>query len=153
MTQALYLEDLKVGQVFASGTVTLTAEDIKAFARQFDPQPFHTDETRATESFFGQLVASGWHTASTTMRLMVDSIPIAGGLVGAGVDELRWHKPVLPGDGLRVESEILSIRRSNSRPTQGFVRFRHTTFNQQSETVQSCASTTVVPAQAQPITP
>jgi acyl dehydratase len=148
MTSTLHLEDLTVGQVFTSGAITLTADDIKAFAAQFDPQPFHTDENLAQDSFFGQLVASGWHTAGTTMRLMIESIPIAGGLIGAGVDELRWHRPVLPGDALQVESEILSIRRSKSRPDQGFVRFRHTTFNQRREVVQFCTSTTVVPARS-----
>ena len=143
----LYLEDLKVGQVFSSGTTTLTAEAIKTFARKFDPQPFHMDETLAETSFFKGLVASGWHTASTTMRLMVESIPVAGGLIGAGVDELRWNLPVHPGDTLRVESEILSKRDSNSRPIQGFVRFKHTTFNQNDQVVQSSTSVVIVPTQ------
>lgn len=148
----LYLEDLSVGQNFHSRAIQLSREDIQTFARQFDPQPFHVDEQAAKDSFFGQLVASGWHTASTTMRLMVESIPIAGGLIGAGVDELRWHQPVLPGDTLNVLSEIITIRRSRSKPLQGFVRFRHTTFNQDGHAIQSCLSTTVVPTR-QPATP
>lgn len=148
----LFLEDLKVGQVFKSGTTSLTAEAIKTFARKFDPQPFHMDEAAAETSFFKGLVASGWHTSSTTMRLMVESIPISGGLIGAGVDELRWHLPVHPNDTLRVESEVLSIRASQSRPIQGFVRFKHTTFNQKDQIVQSSTSVVIVPTQ-KPVKP
>jgi len=145
LKQSLYLEDLQVGQIFASSAITITTEAIKTFARQFDPQPFHLDAKLAAESFFKQLVASGWHTASITMRLMVESIPITGGLIGAGVDELRWHCPVLPGDSLSVKSEILSIRSSQKRGNQGLVRFKHTTFNQHEFAVLTFISTTVVP--------
>lgn len=146
--QTLYLEELEVGQHFFSGTTSLSKEAIQDFARQYDPQPFHVDEALAENSFFKRLVASGWHTASTTMRLMVESIPITGGLIGAGVDQLRWHQPVYPGDSIRVESEILAIRRSQSRPNQGFVRFQHTTLNQDNQKVQSCTSTVVVPSRS-----
>lgn len=145
--QKLYLENLEIGQTFCSSAKTLSLDEIQNFAKQFDPQPFHLDPTLAKESFFKQLVASGWHTASTTMRLMVESIPIAGGLIGAGVTDLRWHLPVLPQDSLRVKSEILSIKRSKSQPHQGFVQFQHTTLNQHDQIVQSCISTTVVPVQ------
>ena len=99
-----YLEDFSVGQIFQSGTISVSADEIKAFASQFDPQPFHLDETAAKATFFGGLVASGWHTAALTMRLIVDSeLKIAGGSIGAGAEELRWPRPVRPGDTLRTE--------------------------------------------------
>ena len=145
MKQLLYLEDLQIGQIFVSDSYTITTDEIQSFARQFDPQPFHLDTELATQSFFKRLVASGWHTASITMRLMVTSIPIAGGLIGAGVDALRWHCPVVPGDSLSVTSEIVSLRGSQKQNNQGLVRFKHTLFNQQELTVLSFISTTVVP--------
>jgi acyl dehydratase len=113
------------------------AAGIKAFAAQFDPQPFHLDEEAARGSFFEGLAASGWHTAALTMRLLVDSdLKPAGGIVGAGFDELRWPRPVRPGDELRVESEVLEIRASKSRPDQGIIKVRATTLNQINEPVQ-----------------
>src|SRR3954470_24794091 len=100
----LYLEDLAVGQTYRSGNVTVDPARLKSFAAEFDPQPFHLDEQAAGASVFGGLVASGWHTAALTMRLLVEGdLKVAGGLVGAGVDELRWPRPVRPGDTLRVE--------------------------------------------------
>lgn len=103
-------------------------EDIKAFAAKFDPQPFHLDEAAAHETIFGGLAASGWHTAAMTMRLLVDSeIKPAGGIVGAGFDEFRWPRPVRPGDELRLESEVLDARPSQSRPRQGLIKVRTTT--------------------------
>jgi acyl dehydratase len=142
----LYLEDFAVGQVFRSGSLTVTAADIKAYATQFDPQPFHLDETAAKASLFGGLAASGWHTMALTMRLLVDGgAPIAGGIIGAGADELRWPRPVRPGDELTVESEVLEIRPSRSRPQQGMLRMRSTTFNQNSEPVQTFVANLVVP--------
>jgi len=134
---ALYLEDLAVGQIFRSGVMRIDAERIKAFAAEFDPQPFHLDEAAAQDSVFRGLAASGWHTAAATMRLLVESeFRPAGGLIGAGVDELRWPQPVRPGDELHVESEILEVRPSNSRPTQGWIKLRTTTLNQNGEAVQ-----------------
>ncbi len=116
-----YLDDLAPGQRFTGATRARVDEDaIKAFAREFDPQPFHLDNEAARDSLFGSLAASGWHTAALTMRLLVDCEPkLAGGIIGAGFDELRWPLPVRPGDELRVELEVLEVRPSRSKPTQG----------------------------------
>ena len=118
MEGSVYLEDLHVGQRFESATHVVTTDEIKAFARQFDPQPFHLDEEAAARSLLGGLAASGWHTAALTMRLLVGGgAPIAGGVVGAGV-EIKWPRPVRPGDELQVFSEVTEITpsRSNARP-------------------------------------
>lgn len=145
----LYLEDFAAGQVFRSGSLTVTAEDIKAYAAQFDPQPFHLDESAAKASLFGGLAASGWHTASLTMRLLVDGgAPIAGGIIGAGTDELRWPRPVRPGDRLRVESEVLEVAPSRSRPEQGRMRLRSTTLNQNDQPVMVFIANLIVPRRA-----
>ena len=115
-----YLEDLHAGQIFRSGRMRIDTERIKAFAAEFDPQPFHLDEQAARDTLFGGLAASGWHTAALTMRLLVESeFRPAGGLVGAGFEELRWPRPVRPGDELHVESEILEVRPSSTRSSQG----------------------------------
>jgi acyl dehydratase len=112
-----YLEDFAIGQVFGSGKIRIDKERAKAFAAEFDPQPFHLDEEAARSTIFHGLAASGWHTAAVTMRLLVDSeIKPAGGIVGAGFEEFRWPYPVRPGDELRIESEILEVRPSKSRP-------------------------------------
>ena len=114
-----YLEDFEPGQKFGSGKLSVEATRIKSFAAEFDPQPFHLDEHRARETFFKGLAASGWHTAAMTMRLLVDSeLKPAGGIIGAGFDEMRWPRPVRPGDDLHVESEVLEVRPSKSRPDQ-----------------------------------
>ena len=106
-----YLEDYAVGQTFASGRMRVDKERIKAFAAEFDPQPFHLDEALAAGTIFRGLAASGWHTAALTMRLLVDGeLKPAGGIVGTGFDEFRWPRPVRPGDELHVESEILEVR-------------------------------------------
>jgi acyl dehydratase len=132
-----YFEDFQVGQKFQSGTATVTAEEIKAFARQFDPQPFHLDEAAAAATFFGGLAASGWHTAGIVMRLVVESdLRPAGGTIGAGVESIRWPRPVRPGDVLRVEGEVLEVRASKSRPEIGIVKTRLTATNQAGEVVQ-----------------
>jgi acyl dehydratase len=141
----LYLEDFSPGQTFASAPMSVDAEAIKAYARQFDPQPFHLDEAAATGTFFKGLAASGWHTVSMTMRLLVDGgLPIAGGIIGAGVDEIRWPRPTRPGDTLRLVSEVLEVRPSKSRPDQGLMKVRTTTFNQRDEPVQVMVSNLVV---------
>jgi len=133
----LYLEDFAVGQKHVTATVRLDAEAIKDFARQFDPQPFHLDEERARGSLFDGLAASGWHTAALTMRLLVDSaMKPAGGIIGTRAEELRWPRPVRPGDELHVEIEILEVRPSKSRPGEGYVKCRSTTLNQRGEPVQ-----------------
>jgi acyl dehydratase len=135
-SQRLYLEDLRVGQRFSSAVYQITESQIKAFAAEFDPQPFHLDEAAAQASIFHGLAASGWHTASVTMRLLVTSgLPLAGGLIGLG-GELEWTRPTRPGDTLRVESEIVEILLSRSKPNQAVVKARSTTFNQKGEAVQ-----------------
>jgi acyl dehydratase len=132
-----YLEDFAASQTFVSGRLRIDKERIKRFAAEFDPQPFHLDEEAARDSIFGGLAASGWYTAALTMRLLVDSeLKPAGGLIGLGFDELRWPRAVRPGDELRVESEVLEVRSSKSRPDQGLVKIRMTTLNQNGEPVQ-----------------
>jgi acyl dehydratase/ribonuclease HI len=134
---ALSLEDLHVGQKFTSGTYRMDAERIKAFAAEFDPQPFHLDEAAAKQSVFRGLAASGWHTASATMRLLVTSgLPFAAGLIGLA-GEITWPRPTRPGDTLRVDSEILAIVPSRSKPNQAVVTVRCVTVNQNGEQVQA----------------
>jgi acyl dehydratase len=141
----LYLEDLHIGQRFASGAHAVDEAQIKAFAGQFDPQPFHLDDATAKRTLFAGLAASGWHTAAITMRLLVDGgAPIAGGIIGAG-GEVSWPKPTRPGDILQVESEILDVRPSRSRPDRGMVTVRSETFNQRGEIVQTLTAKLVVP--------
>lgn len=136
MATELYFEDLYPGMKFPSlRSYKVTAEEIKEFAERYDPQPFHLDEAAGESSFFKGLAASGWLTAAIVMRLRVESIKIAGGMIGAGVEEMRWMQPVRPGDLLRTEAELLSTRHSNSRPTFGVVRSRTTVFNQRDEVV------------------
>src|SRR6202162_5383448 len=141
-----YLEDFAVGQTFGSGRLRVDKEQIKAFAAEFDPQPFHLDEDAARDTIFRGLAASGWHTAALTMRLLVESeIEPAGGIVGVGFDEFRWPRPVRPGDELRIESEVLEVRPSKSRPEQGVIKVRTTTLNQKGEPVQIFVGNLVVP--------
>ena len=141
----LYLDDLYVGQRFGSGAHALDEAQITAFAGRFDPQPFHLDESAAKDTLFGGLAASGWHTAAITMRLLVEGgAPIAGGIVGAG-GEISWPKPTRPGDILQVESEVLEVAPSRSRPDRGIVTVRSETFNQRGETVQIFKAKLVVP--------
>ena len=140
----LYLEDFHVGQRFTSGTHALDSAQIKAFAARFDPQPFHLSETDADKSFFQGLAASGWHTASITMSLLVKSgMPIAGGLIGAG-GEITWPRPTRPGDVLQATSEILEVTPSRSRPERGMITVRTATKNQKGEVVQILTSKMLV---------
>jgi acyl dehydratase len=144
----LYLDDLSVGQRFTSGTHAIDAEQIQAFARQFDPQPFHLDPAAAEKTVFGGLVASGWHTAAVSMRLMVESgLQIAGGLAGAG-GEVAWPQPTHPGDVLHVEVEVIDVRPSRSRPDRGIVTVRSETRNQHGEVVQVLTARLIVPRRA-----
>ena len=144
-----YLEDFEPGQTFRSGSLSIDKENIIRFAEEFDPQPFHLDEHAAKDSFFQGLAASGWHTAAMTMRLLIDTnIQPAAGIIGAGFDELRWPMPVREGDQLRVETEVLEVRQSRSRPTQGIMKVKITTFNQHDQPVQIAAANLVVPARA-----
>jgi len=142
---SLYLEDLTVGQQFMSDSLTIDADAIKAFAAEYDPQPFHLDETAAKSSLFGGLAASGWHTAALSMRLLVSSgLPIAGGIIGGG-GEIGWPKPTRPGDRLTVETEILEILPSKSRPERGMIVMRSRTLNQDGEAVQVMTMKVIVP--------
>ena len=144
--QKLYLDDFQVGQIFGSGRLIVNEIQIKKFAAEFDPQPFHLDVDAARHTFFKRLAASGWHTAALTMRLLVEgTFKPAGGIIGAGIDELRWPRPVYPGDELRVETEILELRPSKSRPEQGIIRARTTTLNQNGEIVQVYVGNLIVP--------
>ena len=128
-----YLEDF----AFGSGRLRIEKQRIETFATEFDPQPFHLDEQAARNTLFGGLAASGWHTAAVSMRLLVESeLKPAGGIIGAGFDELRWPRPVRPDDELRVESEVLEVRPSQSRPNEGLLKLRMTTLNQNGEAVQ-----------------
>ena len=141
-----YLEDFAVGQTFGSGRLRVDKEQIKAFAAEFDPQPFHLDEDAARDTIFRGLAASGWHTAALTMRLLVESeIEPAGGVVGAGFDEFRWPRPVRPGDELHIESEVLEVQPSRSRSNQGMIKVRTTTLNQNDEAVQVQIANLIVP--------
>jgi acyl dehydratase len=134
--QPLDLEDLYVGQRFTSGTYRVDEDRIKAFAAEFDPQPFHLDTAAAQATIFGGLAASGWHTAAITMRLMVGGgVPLAAGIIGVG-GEIAWPRPTRAGDVLRVESEIVEIIPSRSKPNQALVKVRSTTLNQDGEPVQ-----------------
>jgi acyl dehydratase len=140
-----YLDDFAAGQTFGSGRLVVDKEQIKKFAADFDPQPFHLDEKAAQETMFRGLAASGWHTAAVTMRLLVESeLKPAGGIVGAGFDEFRWPRPVRPGDELRLQSEVLEVRLSRSRPNQGLIKVRTTTLNQNNDPVQILVANLVV---------
>jgi acyl dehydratase len=136
MPEELYFEDFYPGQIFESlRSYRVTTKEITEFGEKYDPQPFHIDETAGKSSFFSGLAASGWLTAAIVMRLRVESIRVAGGMIGAGVEEMRWTHPVRPEDKLRTRSEVLNVRQSNSRPDYGIVRSRTTVFNQNDEVV------------------
>ena len=141
-----YLEDFAVGQKYGSPVLRVERERMIAFAKEFDPQPFHTDDEAARGTLFLGLAASGWYTAAMTMRLLAtgDMQP-AGGLIGAGLDEMRWPRPVRPDDDLHIESEIIEVRASKSRPEQGFIKVRTSTYNQNNEVVQVMTANLVVP--------
>jgi acyl dehydratase len=145
MTEKLYFEDMTSGRRFVSEETEVTADEIKEYARRYDPQPFHMDEAAAADSLFKGLAASGWHTAGITMRLVVQSVPVAGGVIGAGMDEVSWPRPTRPGDVLHTETEILSARGSGTRPGQGWVKMRTTTLNQHGQPVQIIVPNIVVP--------
>lgn len=128
----MYYEDLEVGMTSSSGAYEVTAEEVRDFASKYDPQPFHLSQEAAAKTHFGRISASGWHTCAMTMRMLVDSmneVPRAG-MGSPGIDELRWKHPVYPGDTLRIETELLSKRRSKSKPGIGLFKTRVRTFNQ-----------------------
>jgi acyl dehydratase len=140
----LYLDDLKPGQTFVSGSHALDEEQIKAFAKAFDPQPFHLDDAAAEKTLFGGLAASGWHTAAITMRLNVESgLPLANGIIGAG-GEINWPAPTRPGDILHVESEVMEVVPSRSRPDRGIATIVSKTLNQRGDVLQILTAKLVV---------
>jgi acyl dehydratase len=143
--ETFFLDDLAVGQRFTSGSHTLDEAQIKAFAAQFDPQPFHLDADAAKATLFGGLAASGWHTAAITMKLLVESgLPLRGGIIGSG-GEISWPKPTRPGDTLHVSSEIEEVTPSRSRADRGMIRVRSETRNQHGEVVQILIAKLVAP--------
>lgn len=148
MSAKLCYDDLEVGLVLEAGPITVSADEIKRFAELYDPQPFHLDEKAAAATFFGGLAGSGWHSAALTMRLVVDAMPIEGGLIGAGVDELRWPNAMRPGDTLRIRCEVIEARLLKSRAGMGLVRFRVTTLNQKGEAVQQMIPNLFAPTRA-----
>src|SRR5438132_12863146 len=143
-----YFEDLKAGDRFKSGTYKVTEEQIVSFAREFDPQPFHLDPAVARQTMFKGLIASGWHTAAITMRLFVQTLNFAEGAIGLGVDKLRWLNVVRPCDVLTVETKIVHLRPSRSRPNYGIIRLRNVTTNQRGETVQTMLASAMVSRRA-----
>jgi acyl dehydratase len=143
--QVLYLDDVRVGQRFTSGTHRMEEARMKEFAAEFDPQPFHLDEAAAEASVFKGLAASGWHTAAAAMRLIVEGgLPLAGGIVGLG-GEIAWPRPTRVGDVLCVDSEIVAITPSRSKPNRGIVTVRCTTLNQRGEAVYVLTAKLLVP--------
>ena len=146
--EPLYFDDLQVGDRFETETHALDADQIKAFAQQFDPQPFHLDDDAARQTVFGGLAASGWHTAAITMRLLVTSGPrLANGILGAGA-EVEWKAPTRPGDVLRVHSEVVGLTPSRSRPDRGLVVMRNSTLNQHGDLVQTMTAKLMVARRA-----
>ena len=140
-----YFEDARVGQTFSAGPINITADDIIAYGRQLDPQTFHTDPEKAPHTAFGELVASGWHTASLTMRLMVQALPpMDGGMIGRRVETMDWPRPVRPNDQLRIESEVLHLR-TTGNPARGLMRLRTRTINQNNEDVLAMEALIFIP--------
>ena len=140
-----YFEDLKPGDKFHTAEYEMTAAEIMAFARQYDPQPFHTDPEAAKSTLFGGLVASGWHTAAVSMRLMVQGeMKLDGGVIGQGMEGMRWPRPVLPGDRLRVVTEVVDLQPAPQRPDRGVIKLRCQTFNQADKVVQDMTATLLV---------
>ena len=150
MPQELYFEDFYIGQTFHSaGTAKVSTEEIKEFGQKYDPQPFHLDEAAGEGSFFKGLAASGWLTAAIVMRLRVQSVIVAGGMIGAGVDEMRWTEPVRPGDTIRTEIEVVGVRHSASRPEFGIVRTRTFAYNQRDQVVMRSTVNFLAPVRPQ----
>ena len=143
-----YFDDLKAGDRFKSESLNVTEKQLIEFAHKFDPQMFHLSRKSAERSIFKGLIASGWHTAAITMRLFVQTLNFAEGAIGLGVDELRWPRVVRPGDVLTVETEIVDLRPSRSRPNHGIIRLRNVTTNQRGEIVQTMLASAMVPRRA-----
>jgi acyl dehydratase len=152
----LFFEDLSLGDTFKTAEHTVTTEEIIAFGRQFDPQPFHTDAVAAQATLFGRIVASGWHTAALSMGLMVrGEMNLDGGVIGLGVDDLRWPRPVLPGDRLRVMMKIAELNPEPLRPGRGKIKLHCRTLNQDGKTVQEMTANLLIgrrPSTTEPAT-
>jgi acyl dehydratase len=142
-------DDFKVGDHFKSDPLKVTEREVIEFAHKFDPQMFHLSRKRAERTIFKGLIASGWHTAAITMRLLVQTVNFAEGAIGLGVDEVRWPNVVRPGDALSVATEIVDLRPSRSRPSYGIVRLRNVTKNQRGEVVQTMLASAMVPRRAE----
>jgi acyl dehydratase len=135
---AKYLEDFREGEIWHSGSVVVSADDVVAFAKAYDPQPMHTDPEAAASGPFGGIIASGWQIAALSMKLFVEAGGHGGApIVGIGIDELRWKRAVHPGDTLRTVREIVEVRRSTSKPDRGVIRTRVTVLNQRDEIVMT----------------
>lgn len=148
MSRELYYDDFAVGQQLKSArSHTLGKEETIAFARAYDPQPYHTDEEAAKDMMFGKIIASGWFTSAVSMRLKLetDLINVAGGLLGMGVENLRWPRPTYPGDTLRVVITILEKRLSNSKPDKGIIKYKLESFNQNDELAMEMVTSVLVP--------
>lgn len=141
-----FMEDMHAGQIFESGPLPVTAEDIIAFASKYDPQDFHLDAEKAKDTAFGELVASGWHTASITMSLIVAAMPkMKGGMIGRTIENMTWLRPVRPGDSLSYRGEVIGIRASGGDAKRGILRTKNTTFNQNGEAVMEMTCVIFVP--------
>ncbi|WP_422930433.1 MaoC family dehydratase [Singulisphaera sp. PoT] len=146
MSSGMTFEDFALGQTYRSGPVTMELTALKAFSAEFDPQPFHLDEEAGKASFFGGLVASGWHTAALTMKLLTSSdLKVEGGLIGVGIDELKWPRPVKAGDRLTLELEVIRLRTLKSRDDKGLLTVQSTTKNQDGEPVLTMIVNMIVP--------
>jgi acyl dehydratase len=143
-----YFDDLKIGDRFRSEQLNVTEKEVIEFAHKFDPQMFHLSRKAAERTLFKGLIASGWHTAALTMRLFVQTLNFAEGAIGLGVDELRWPTAVRPGDVLTVETEILDLRPSRSKPNLGIIQLRNVTTNGRGEIVQTMLANAMVPRRA-----
>ena len=150
MADELYFEDFQLGQKFASaGSVKVSAQEITEFAEKYDPQPFHLDEAAGKSSFFKGLAASGWLTAAIVMRMRVDTIRVHGGMIGAGVEEIRWTEPVRPGDALRTQMQVVGLRKSQKRPELGLVTIYTECFNQSKAIVMKSTIKFLAPVRQQ----
>ncbi len=131
MAQTIYIpvETLEIGQTFTSDSLLITKDKIIAFAKEFDPQPFHLDEDEAKQTFFNELVASGWHTSSVTMKLILQSMPFKHGMVGSG-GQVSWKRPVKPNDSLHVTTKIINIKPAKNNANQIYLTLECQTLNQ-----------------------
>ena len=148
MAKTLHFEDLEVGMRFESRTMEVTGDEVLQFAQRYDPQPFHIDPAAAKNTFFREWVASGWHTSALSMRLVVETVPIEGGVIGGGVEEMRWPNALKPGDTIRLVVEVLEKRTLKSRGDIGLVKVRMTTLNQRDEIVQTMIPNLFAPLRA-----